>query len=267
MCDKLRKVRAENEIMKMGAKERRRAIVVSFSGIDGAGKSTQISNLRTRLRRAGLRIGLITFWDDVARLKGIRETAGHKLFKGDKGVGTPEAPINRRDKNVRSPLMTVVRLFLYFVDAVSLRIAVMQARQSEADVVICDRYAYDELANLTLGKRAARAYVWFILKIVPKPEVSILLDADPLKARARKPEYPVEFLVSSRASYKALSEIVGGITVIDPMPVEDVEREVLRTVIAALAATGVKSARVEAPAGGTDREISAEVGGRKAKSI
>ena len=75
---------------------------VSFSGIDGAGKSTQIANLRARLQDAGMRVALITFWDDVARLKRIREGAGHTLFKGEKGVGSPEKPVNRRDKNVRS---------------------------------------------------------------------------------------------------------------------------------------------------------------------
>ena len=91
----------------------------SFSGIDGAGKSTQIANLRARLQDAGMRVALITFWDDVARLKGIREGAGHTLFKGEKGVGSPEKPVNRRDKNVRSWPMSLVRLGLYFVDALS----------------------------------------------------------------------------------------------------------------------------------------------------
>ncbi|MHB1858334.1 MAG: thymidylate kinase, partial [Acidobacteriaceae bacterium] len=82
--------------------ENRRCKFVSFSGIDGAGKSTQIENLYTRLKDAGLSVLLITFWEDVARLKRIREGAGHTLFRGDKGVGTPAAPINRRDKNVQS---------------------------------------------------------------------------------------------------------------------------------------------------------------------
>jgi thymidylate kinase len=241
-----------------------RAIVVSFSGIDGAGKSTQISQLRKRLRGAGLKVDLVTFWDDVARLKGLRETAGHKLFKGDKGVGSPDAPINRRDKNVRSPLMTAVRLFLYLVDAISLRLVVGRAIRSDADVVICDRYAYDELANLTLGRWAAQAYVWFIMKLIPKPDVGIVLDADPVKARARKPEYPVDFLVTCRTSYLALSAMVGGITVVPPKPIEDVEREILGLVVAALASKGVKRTQSDELPGGEDTEISTQVRGRSA---
>jgi thymidylate kinase len=213
-------------MMKTGGPHRR-AQLVSFSGIDGAGKSTQIGALRAKLEESGARVRLITFWDDVATLTGLREVTGHKVFKGDKGVGSLGAPINRRDKNVRSRLMTAIRLGLYLSDAVSLRRVLKKAVASEADVVICDRYAYDELANLTLRHPAIRAYVRLIMKIVPRPDVSYLLDADPILARARKPEYPLDFLYTSREAYLSLSQLVGGITIIPPMPIPDVQREIL----------------------------------------
>jgi thymidylate kinase len=206
----------------------RRVKFVSFSGIDGAGKSTQIAALRARLEEAGVRVRLVTFWDDVARLTRFREVGGHTLFRGDKGVGTPEAPIERRDKNVRSWAMTLVRLGLYFIDAVSIRSVVKQALHSDADLVIFDRFTYDELANLELHNPANRIYARFIAKLVPRPDVSYVLDADPGQARARKPEYPLEFLYTSRASYLALSALLGGITVIPPLPLEEAKQEVLR---------------------------------------
>src|SRR5882757_9039092 len=88
---------------------RRRPFLVSFSGIDGSGKTTQIESLRDWLRDAGLRVRLLRFWDDVAVAGALRETLSHKLFKSEKGVGSADKPVERRDKNVRNRYMTAAR--------------------------------------------------------------------------------------------------------------------------------------------------------------
>jgi thymidylate kinase len=204
--------------------------LISFSGIDGAGKSTQIEALRARLSEAGLRVLLITFWNDVARLTRIREVSGHTLFQGDKGVGTPDRPVNRQDKNVQSWYMTLVRFCLYFVDAISLRRVVAKTLRADADVVIFDRYLYDELANLSLRNPITRAYIRLLLRLAPQPDIGYLLDADPVQARARKPEYPLDFLHNSRASYLALSG-PAGMTIIAPQPAQDVAQQILQQVM------------------------------------
>lgn len=98
-----------------------------------------------------------------------------------------------------------------------------------------------ELANLALRNQAARIYVHLIMKLVPRPHISYLLDADPTQAFARKPEYPLEFLYSSRASYLTLSDLVGGMTVIAPMPARDVERQVLKHALTWLSLDGSQS--------------------------
>lgn len=210
--------------------------LIAFSGVDGAGKSTQIQALSAALRQAGLRVRIVPFWDEVARLRGFREAAASSLFNSEKGVGAPGAPVNRRDKNVRSRGMTLVRLFLYLVDALSLRNAIKKTGRMECDIVIFDRFIYDELANLNLKNPAIRAYIRLVMAIVPRPQISFLLDADPVQARARKPEYPLDFLYLNRNSYLALSAFVGGVTVIDPMPVDRVGREIVRHLNAHLSA-------------------------------
>lgn len=235
-----------------------RAKLISFSGIDGAGKSTQIANLRSRLEEAGLRVELITFWDDVATLRSVRESASLRIFRGDRGVGTPEKPIERRDKNIRSPLMTPVRLAMYLLDALSLRRIARRALRSGADIVIFDRYLYDELANLDLDSPLIHLYIRCVMALVPRPRPGFVLDADPAQARARKPEYPLGFLQACRNSYLRLSALLGFLTVIPPGGVETTGREVLR--------------RVSGESGGPDRtpaEFAAQtkVDGREARPL
>src|SRR5271166_2594497 len=124
--------------------------IVSFSGIDGAGKSTQILEFEAWLRQSGLRTKLLTFWDDVVACPRFREVASHKVFKGDQGIGSPERPLNRRDKNVTTWPVTLMRLVLYLADAICLRLRIHRASTENTEVVIFDRYIYDELANLPL---------------------------------------------------------------------------------------------------------------------
>jgi thymidylate kinase len=212
----------------------RRPCVVSFSGVDGSGKTTQIEALLAWLRDAGLRAVVLRFWDDIAVFGRMRETMSHTLFKSEKGIGSPDRPVQRRDKNVRAWYMTAARLYLYFLDAARLAFVIATASRRDADVVIFDRFLYDELANLDFGNPGARAYARLLLRLVPRPDVAFLLDADPVQARARKPEYPLDFIHSNRTAYLTLVKLTEGVTVIEPLAAEDVTRVVLRDVSSAL---------------------------------
>ena len=216
----------------MASKEKSRArsksLLVSFSGLDGAGKSTQIAHLESVISGMGMTSRTLAFWDDVVVLSRFRESFVHKVYKSERGIGSPGRPVARRDKNVRAWYLSLARHGLYLLDALHLRWVIARARRSGATVLILDRYIYDELANLPLKHRSSRAFVRIVAAFVPSPDVAYLLDADPEAACARKPEYPVEFLHKSRRAYFTLARILENMTVVPPLPLSDAKREVER---------------------------------------
>lgn len=202
-------------------------LLVSFSGIDGAGKSTQIEHLRNTLTAAGCPVTQLAFWDHVVVFSRFRENVTHKVFKSEKGVGAPGKPVQRRDKNIRAWYLSLLRSALYLLDALHLRRVVARARHAGAAVIIFDRYLYDELANLPLQKRLGRWFLRFAVALAPRPDLSYLIDANPEEACARKPEYPLEFSRRCRQTYLELAKRLG-MAVVPPLPIEQAGEEVIK---------------------------------------
>lgn len=203
------------------------AILVSFSGIDGAGKSTQIEKLHSRLTSHGLSVARLAFWDNVVVLPCFRAGITHRVLGGEQGIGEPARPVQRRDKNARRWYLTLGRFPFYLLDALSLRRVVKIARASNADVIIFDRYIYDQIAHIPnnwIGRVCRRA----LLQLAPRPHVAYLLDADPEVATARKPEYPVEFVRKYRNDYFSLLPLASEILVVPSADIDSVAACVLR---------------------------------------
>jgi thymidylate kinase len=135
--------------------------------------------------------------------------------------------------------LTLARHFLYLLDALNLRRVVARARrESGADVIILDRYIFDELSNLNLANPLSRSFIKFVQALVPRPDVAYLLDADPVAAYARKPEYPVEFMKKCRRAYFNLAELLGTMTVIPALSIDEARLAVLKAAEHKMAALG-----------------------------
>jgi len=229
-----------------GTSGARRPLVISFSGLDGSGKSTQINNVRDQLTTMGYRVKVLAFWDNVVVGTKYREGFVHKVYKSEQGVGAPDKPVNRRDKNVRKWYLNLARHGLYMADAIHLRKVIADQAKSNVHILIMDSYIYDELANLPLANSASRSFAkWVGRSLVPQPDLALLLDADPEAAHKRKPEYPVDFMTECRTWYHRLAALLGNITIIPPLPLEQAKQTVMDHVREALGFAGMRRAELE----------------------
>ena len=202
-----------------------KSVLITFSGIDGSGKSTQIEKLRSYIEAEAAPVRLLAFWDHVAVFRNARSSFSRLVLESDGGVGSPERPAARRDKNLQTWPLFLGRSLLDLLDVFNLS-RVVKRQKAKGGVVIFDRYIYDQLAALPMDRWWARAFARVLLRIAPRPDLSFLLDAIPEAARERKPEYPLEFMHKYRSSYLELRNIAG-MQLIPASDVEDVHRTIV----------------------------------------
>jgi thymidylate kinase len=203
--------------------------LVSFSGIDGAGKSTQIAALRDVLIARGCKVHEIAYWDDVAVLARFR--AGVSLSTLGRQTEPNDNQPLRRDKNVRAWYLTIVRSAFYVLDAVSLRAVFAKIVRTKPDYIILDRWTYDQLVHIKRRNWLARIYIKGVLKLAPTPDVPLILDARPEVAFMRKREYPLPFLHEYRQAFLELREFVPKLKIIAPGTIAEVHSQVLESVL------------------------------------
>jgi thymidylate kinase len=166
-------------------KPRAKPVRVSFSGLDGAGKTRQIDAL----------VAEVGEHHSVSRLGPKRTTAVSDppvcRTRGEQTRPTQIMPTTRgRDSfadGLRSAMWVGIGTFAAVSVGLSLR---RRALNSSADVLVLDRYRLDSLVKLQFRySEVSEAWLARVVgALAPAPDVEFLLRVDPAVAFARKPE-------------------------------------------------------------------------------
>ncbi len=192
---------------------------ITLSGVDGSGKSTQLSMLQKQFEEQGLRVA---YFHAVSF--SLIETVRSKIFGARKAGSAPA-------KTKSSILSLWLRQFLLLIDTLRFRRYFARLKETDCDYLLSDRYFYDTLINIAyLAKSSPKnAYSLFLYRLLPKPDQALYLRIIPEQVMKREnaPEQGLSYLKEKTA----LFESVVGTWKLTPInadqTIDDVTRQIL----------------------------------------
>jgi thymidylate kinase len=193
-------------------------MLVTVSGVDGSGKTTQAEMLQAafgvchlRAERCWSRGGSARWLKPFARFASRREAD-----ESAAGAGRSEQrehKVEVRRERFRSPLirwgwscMTAAELLLHYMRHVVIPLALGR-------VVICDRYVYDTFADWSayfdaFAEQSLPARI--LRRLTPRPQLAFWLQMPASVAQARSADrLPETFVAKQNAAYQRMADLYG----------------------------------------------------------
>lgn len=175
-------------------------MLIAIMGIDGSGKTTQTMLLYKALRKVGYKVKAT-----YAGNTGIKLGKTFSFY-----LSLPlDIFINRlmkmkkQDFYKKYPKLARLEEFLLFLNYILLVLPKVCLYRFFFEIVIADRYVYDYIISCIASPRpCSKILMRALFKIVPQPDLTILLDVDEEVAYARKcGEKPIDDLKELRRLY------------------------------------------------------------------
>ncbi|MDW3646462.1 MAG: hypothetical protein R8P61_05355 [Bacteroidia bacterium] len=174
-------------------------MVITFSGVDGAGKSTILEETRKILAEK-YRKEIVLLRQRPSILPILSSYKYGKQEAEQKAANTlPRTGTNK------SKISSFVRFMYYYCDYVLGQFYVYLKHSLKGHIILYDRYYFDYIVD---SKRAnivlPPAFIKALYRFVFKPDLNVLLYADPELILARKQELSAEDIRKLTTDFKAL---------------------------------------------------------------
>jgi len=209
---------------------------ISFSGLDGSGKTTLISSTKSNLEDLGYEVEVLTMYDHAsfyAVLRNIRDYFSnrrnmHKDIKLDENIESKRSA-SYFYKIVRSKNFKRV---IFLLDLLTLLI-IKTFYVGNKKILLMDRYLYDFLVDL-LDDDFDKDNIKRIIKFMPQATLSVFVDVPGDVAYSRKYEYDVPYLNWRRTAYNEIFSETKSTLIIDNTNELSLNLEILSTKIKGL---------------------------------
>ena len=159
-------------------------MLITFSGLDGAGKSTLIAWLRSALEGSGLGVSVLHMNDDVGVYAYLRRA--RDVITGKRGHAAPRSPSMKVPRGrLRQALVwnRTLRWCLYPLDLLIFAMHRIYVEKLTKRVLLMDRYFYDTLVDLSRGSQRGNR---LLQALTPVPNLAVLVDVPPEQPVVRK---------------------------------------------------------------------------------
>jgi thymidylate kinase len=224
-------------------------MLITFSGLDGSGKSTLVDYLKESLEKENRKVAVSHMNYDIGLYSTLRLLK--KKISGNGNRTQSHAPREEahagkfRSRSARLRYQLVwnkgLRFLIYPLDVVIFVFYRFYVEKVNRQVLIMDRYFYDTLVDVTGARRTLR--LRFLSWLTPTPNLPVYLDVTAERAFERKNEYSVDYLNRRRMSYQKLIANLPGVLVLSTSHDLDATRlritnAVRETLVAAQGAEG-----------------------------
>ena len=185
-------------------------MLITFSGLDGSGKSTLVDYLKESLEKEDRKVAVSHMNYDVGLYSALRYLAKKTLAtkSGTVSHAPREQAFDRKFKSRAARLRynlvwnKGLRILIYPVDIAIFVLYRFYVEKVNRQVLIMDRYFYDTLVDVTGASRSL--HFRFLSWLTPRPTLPLYLDITAERAFERKAEYSVDYLDRRRLSYQKL---------------------------------------------------------------